>query len=111
MKCTMLLFSASFSLLCLCLTMINLLSLLSFGIIRLEKALRHFATLTTGEVTFAQQPQAMISKTFSNQVIMIQYNDKNFYFNVLEVKPDGPTRAISVIETDLEVDCVARDCR
>lgn len=34
---------------------------------------------------------------------MIQYNDTNFYFNVLEVKPDGPTRAISVIETDLEV--------
>eukprot|EP01112_Ceratiomyxa_fruticulosa_P018699 TRINITY_DN6024_c0_g2_i1.p1 TRINITY_DN6024_c0_g2~~TRINITY_DN6024_c0_g2_i1.p1 ORF type:complete len:315 (+),score=91.05 TRINITY_DN6024_c0_g2_i1:22-966(+) len=49
----------------------------------LENALRKFATLTKDEV------------------IMINYNNKNYYLTVLETKPAD---AISIIETDLVLD-------
>lgn len=52
----------------------------------LENALRNFSALTKGD-------------TFS-----FLYNEQIFEINVLEVKPDTPQGAISVIETDVEVD-------
>jgi len=53
---------------------------------RLEKSLRNFATLTKGET------------------ICFRYNDQNYYLTVLEVKPEQESQAISIIETDVEVD-------
>lgn len=52
---------------------------------RLENALRHFAALTTGDV------------------ISIPYNDQIFEIEIVETKP---SRAISIIETDVDVDFV-----
>lgn len=52
----------------------------------LENAMRNFSALTKGD-------------TFS-----FLYNEQVFEINVLEVKPDTPQGAISVIETDVEVD-------
>lgn len=52
----------------------------------LENALRNFSALTKGD-------------TFS-----FLYNEQVFEINVLEVKPDSPQGAISVVETDVEVD-------
>ncbi|EAW08461.1 polyubiquitin-binding protein UFD1 [Aspergillus clavatus NRRL 1] len=52
----------------------------------LENAFRNFSCLTKGDVfTFA-------------------YNDQVYEMAVLETKPSNPTDAISVLETDLEVD-------
>ena len=34
----------------------------------------------------------------------MQYNSKSYELNVLEVKPQSPTNAISIIETDVMVD-------
>ncbi|EED15146.1 ubiquitin fusion degradation protein Ufd1, putative [Talaromyces stipitatus ATCC 10500] len=52
----------------------------------LENAFRNFSCLTKGDVfTFA-------------------YNDQIYEIAVLDVKPDGDKKAISVLETDLEVD-------
>jgi ubiquitin fusion degradation protein 1 len=52
----------------------------------LETAFRNFSCLTVGDIF-----------TFS-------YNDTTYEIAVLEVKPDGETHAVSVQETDLEVD-------
>lgn len=52
----------------------------------LENAFRSYSTLT------------------KDDVFQIAYNDKIFSIKVLEVKPESPSHAISVIETDLEVD-------
>lgn len=52
----------------------------------LENALRNFSALTKGD-------------TFS-----FLYNEQIFEISVLEVKPDSPQGAISVVETDVEVD-------
>ncbi|KAI8066145.1 ubiquitin fusion degradation protein UFD1-domain-containing protein [Thamnidium elegans] len=53
----------------------------------LEKALRNFATLTVGDM------------------VQINYNDKIFEIQVLEVKPNYKEHSgISITETDLEVD-------
>ncbi|XP_043692059.1 ubiquitin fusion degradation protein 1 homolog [Telopea speciosissima] len=49
----------------------------------LETTLRNFTCLTTGDT------------------IMMPYNDKKFYIDIIETKP---TSAISIIETDCEVD-------
>lgn len=55
----------------------------------LERAFREFSCLTTGDVfTFA-------------------YNDNTYSIAVLETKPANPNNAISVLETDLEVDFAA----
>ncbi|CAL0304154.1 unnamed protein product [Lupinus luteus] len=51
----------------------------------LETSLRSYSCLTTGDT------------------IMIAYNNKKYYINVVETKP---SRAISIIETDCEVDFV-----
>lgn len=57
------------------------------SIYSLEKALRNFATLTVGDM------------------VQINYNDKIFEIQVLEVKPNYPEHSgISITETDLEVD-------
>ncbi|EMC96965.1 hypothetical protein BAUCODRAFT_32710 [Baudoinia panamericana UAMH 10762] len=55
----------------------------------LETAFRNFSCLTVGDIF-----------TFS-------YNDTTFEIAVLEVKPEGEKKAISVQETDLEVDFAA----
>jgi len=54
----------------------------------LERALRSFAALTQGED------------------IALNYNNKNYYLTVLEVKPVDPTKnyGISILETDVDVD-------
>nr|KMM67281.1 ubiquitin fusion degradation protein [Coccidioides posadasii RMSCC 3488] len=52
----------------------------------LENAFRNFSCLTKGDVF-----------TFS-------YNDQTYEMAVLETKPENPENAISVLETDLEVD-------
>ncbi|ELR17478.1 Ubiquitin fusion degradation protein 1, putative [Acanthamoeba castellanii str. Neff] len=52
----------------------------------LENALRNWSALTAGDV------------------IIINYNKKNYEINVLEVKPDTPSHAISIIEADVMVD-------
>jgi len=49
----------------------------------LEKTLRNFSCLTTGDS------------------IMVAYNNKNYYIDIVETKPSN---AISIIETDCEVD-------
>ncbi|KAL8249001.1 hypothetical protein R6Q59_005869 [Mikania micrantha] len=49
----------------------------------LETTLRNFSCLTTGDS------------------IMVAYNNKNYYINIIESKPSN---AISIIETDCEVD-------
>ncbi|KAI9203118.1 ubiquitin fusion degradation protein UFD1-domain-containing protein [Polychytrium aggregatum] len=53
----------------------------------LENTLRNFSTLT------------------ENDIITIQYNDKSYEILVMETRPKG--RAISIVETDLEVDFAA----
>lgn len=54
---------------------------------RLEKAMRNFSTLTVGDI------------------VQINYNDKVYGIQVLEVKPHFEDhQGISVVETDLEVD-------
>jgi len=53
----------------------------------LEQKLRNFSCLTKGDD------------------ICIEYNNKNFYLNILEVKPDdAETHAISIVETDINVE-------
>lgn len=52
----------------------------------LENAFRGYSTLT------------------KDDIFNISYNDKIFSIKVLEVKPESSSHAISVIETDLEVD-------
>lgn len=53
---------------------------------RLERTLRHFACLTKGDT------------------IQIVHGDQIFAVNIIEVTPDTPGHAISVIETDLRVE-------
>jgi len=50
---------------------------------RLETTLRKFSCLTTGDT------------------IMVTYNNKRYYLDIIETKP---AKAISIIETDCEVD-------
>ncbi|ORX51426.1 UFD1-domain-containing protein [Piromyces finnis] len=54
-------------------------------------------------------PKAVLEKTLNNfsaltegDIITINYNDKFYDIEILEIKPKGP--GISVVETDLEVD-------
>ncbi len=54
---------------------------------RLEKTLTNFSALTEGDI------------------ITINYNEKFYDIEILEIKPKGP--GISVVETDLEVDFAA----
>jgi ubiquitin fusion degradation protein 1 len=49
----------------------------------LEKTLRNFSCLTTGDS------------------IMVAYNNKQYYIDIVETKPAS---AVSIIETDCEVD-------
>lgn len=56
-------------------------------------------------------PRAVLENAFRNyttitkdDVLQISYNDKIYSIKVLEVKPESPSHAISVVETDLEVD-------
>lgn len=49
----------------------------------LETSLRSYSCLTTGDT------------------IMVPYNNKKFYINIVETKPSS---AVSIIETDCEVD-------
>jgi ubiquitin fusion degradation protein 1 len=35
---------------------------------------------------------------------MIHYNNKNYYLTVMEVKPVDPTKAISIVETDVNLE-------
>lgn len=54
---------------------------------RLEKALRNFSTLTVGDM------------------VQINYNNKVYEIQVLDVKPHFEDhQGISIVETDLEVD-------
>jgi len=55
----------------------------------LENALRNWSALTAGDI------------------IVINYNKKNYEINVLEVQPDGPSHAISIVEADVMVDFAA----
>jgi len=57
-------------------------------------------------------PKAVLEKTLTNfsaltegDIITINYNDKFYDIEILEIKPKGP--GISVVETDLEVDFAA----
>jgi len=57
-------------------------------------------------------PKAVLEKTLTNfsaltegDIITINYNDKLYDIEILEIKPKGP--GISVVETDLEVDFAA----
>ncbi|OUM65673.1 hypothetical protein PIROE2DRAFT_41437, partial [Piromyces sp. E2] len=57
-------------------------------------------------------PKAVLEKTLTNfsaltegDIITINYNDKFYEIEILEIKPKGP--GISVVETDLEVDFAA----
>jgi len=52
----------------------------------LENVLRSFAALGIG------------------QMVMINYNNKQYYLKVLELKPPHPSGAVSIIETDMIVD-------
>jgi len=52
----------------------------------LENALRNFSALTKGDI------------------IMINYNNRNYYINILETKPG---ESISIVETDVNVDFAA----
>eukprot|EP01118_Nematostelium_gracile_P014945 TRINITY_DN5908_c0_g1_i1.p1 TRINITY_DN5908_c0_g1~~TRINITY_DN5908_c0_g1_i1.p1 ORF type:complete len:285 (-),score=77.82 TRINITY_DN5908_c0_g1_i1:30-884(-) len=56
-------------------------------------------------------PRAVMENRFRNfsaltqgDVIKLEYNNKNFYLSILEVKPDRPYNAISIIETDVQLD-------
>lgn len=56
-------------------------------------------------------PKAVLETVFRNyscftigDVFTFEYNDQTFDMAVLEMKPDGEKHAISVVETDLEVD-------
>ncbi|WVZ21231.1 hypothetical protein V8G54_008553 [Vigna mungo] len=53
------------------------------GVLDLETTLRKFSCLTTGDT------------------IMVTYNNKRYYLDIIETKP---AKAISIIETDCEVD-------
>ena len=55
----------------------------------LEEVLRNYACLTTGDI------------------FTFEYNDAHFDMAVLETKPASPQSAISVVETDIEVDFAA----
>eukprot|EP01122_Echinamoeba_exundans_P011147 TRINITY_DN4330_c0_g1_i1.p1 TRINITY_DN4330_c0_g1~~TRINITY_DN4330_c0_g1_i1.p1 ORF type:complete len:356 (-),score=91.42 TRINITY_DN4330_c0_g1_i1:24-1091(-) len=52
----------------------------------LEHVLRKFSALTVGET------------------ILFRYNNKDFYLEVLELKPQHSSKGVSIIETDAEVD-------
>ncbi|CAL9736403.1 ubiquitin fusion degradation protein 1 [Monosporozyma servazzii] len=52
----------------------------------LENALRHFSTLTVGDV------------------VEISYNNKYYKIKILDVKPDSGSQSICVVETDLVTD-------
>jgi ubiquitin fusion degradation protein 1 len=52
-------------------------------ICRLERSLRGYSCLTTGDT------------------IVVAYNNKKFYIDIVETKPSS---AVSIIETDCEVD-------
>jgi len=52
----------------------------------MENRFRNFSTLTQGDV------------------IKLEYNKKNYYLSIIEVRPAQPYKAISIIETDVEVD-------
>jgi hypothetical protein len=58
-------------------------SLLAVKFSSLEKTLRNFSCLTTGDS------------------IMVAYNNKQYYIDIVETKPAS---AVSIIETDCEVD-------
>lgn len=63
---------------------VNLLSnLTSMFICRLERSLRGYSCLTTGDT------------------IVVAYNNKKYYIDIVETKPSS---AVSIIETDCEVD-------
>jgi len=52
----------------------------------LENKLRNFSALTEGDI------------------ILIEYNHRNFYLNIIEVKPAVPYHAISIVETDVNLE-------
>jgi len=56
-------------------------------------------------------PRAVMENRFRNfsaltqgDVIKLEYNNKNYYLSIIEVRPSQPYNAISIIETDVEVD-------
>lgn len=55
----------------------------------LENVLRNFAALGEGET------------------ICIKYNNTDYWLRILEVKPQHPTRAISIVDTDVNVEFAA----
>jgi len=80
-----------------------------------------FATLPKGTYVKVQphttdfidiaNPRAVMENRFRNfsalsqgDVIKLEYNKKNYYLSIIEVRPAQPYRAISIIETDVEVD-------
>jgi ubiquitin fusion degradation protein 1 len=52
----------------------------------LEIILRKYAALTIGDI------------------IVLRYNDREYYLRVLEARPINPHNAVSIIETDMQVD-------
>jgi len=52
----------------------------------LEKTLRKYSAMTIGDM------------------ILFRYNEKEYMLQVLEIKPDNPTRAVSIVEADVNVD-------
>lgn len=71
----------------------------------LENALRNWAALTEGTFSATNERFGCWFWTdYVGDVICVQYNSKSYELNVLEVKPQSPTNAISIIETDVMVD-------
>jgi ubiquitin fusion degradation protein 1 len=55
----------------------------------LEQTLRKYSALTIGDI------------------ILFRYNNKDYYLAVLEARPTNPLNAVSIIETDMQVDFAA----
>lgn len=55
----------------------------------MEQTLRKYSALTIGDI------------------ILFRYNNKDYYLAVLEARPTNPLNAVSIIETDMQVDFAA----
>jgi hypothetical protein len=76
----------------------------------LENALRNWSALTAGDVIIINYNKkyesthlSLLNFTFSASLTNDPF-DRNYEINVLEVKPDTASHAISIIEADVMVD-------
>jgi len=72
-----------------------------------------FVKLQPQSVTFLDisNPKAVLEKTLRKysamtlgDKIVFRYNEKEYELQVLEIKPDTPTKAVSIVEADVNVD-------